>query len=132
MPRLKTLAPRLAGMPDRIKQTASADSWRTSGMTSAQRGYGHKWRVARAAYLRAHPFCAYCLRDVGISYDQAPQAIGEQLYLAGLPLPFASVVDHTEAHNGNMTVFWDSSKWAALCTNHHNSEAQARDNAARR
>src|SRR5262249_62268313 len=28
--------------------------------TSAERGYGYRWRQRRAAWLRAHPLCAHC------------------------------------------------------------------------
>jgi hypothetical protein len=127
MTRVKTLARRLGTVAPRLKQTMSADSWRTSNQSSTARGYGYQWQQARAAYLEKHPFCAFCLRDMGISYDQDAQTIGEQVDAAGHDLPFASVVDHSEAHNGNMDIFWDSSKWQSLCKPHHDSEAQARD-----
>lgn len=127
MPRVKTLAPRAIGVSRRLTSTMSADSWRTSGQSSTQRGYGYKWQQARAAYLVKHPFCAFCLRDIGIRYDQDAEAIGVQCMEGGHSLPFASVVDHSEAHHGNMDVFWDSTKWQSLCAPHHNSEAQARD-----
>lgn len=32
---------------------------------SGQRGYGHKWRQARAAFLRQNPLCAKCCERLG-------------------------------------------------------------------
>ena len=31
--------------------------------SAAARGYGHRWRRQRAAYLRQHPLCARCLQQ---------------------------------------------------------------------
>lgn len=129
MPRVKTLAPRVTGVSRRLTSTMSADGWRTSGQSSAARGYGHKWRVARAAYLEKHPFCAFCLRDIGISYDQDAEAIGVQCMEAGHSLPFGNVVDHKIAHRGDQKLFWSSENWQTCCDHHHNSDAQKRDKA---
>ena len=126
-PRVKSLAGRLGTVAPRLKQTMSPDSWRTRNQSSTARGYGYKWQKARATYLDKHPFCAFCLRDMGISYDQDAQAIGEQVDAAGHDLPFASVVDHKIAHEGDQKLFWDSSNWQSSCEHHHNSDAQRRD-----
>jgi 5-methylcytosine-specific restriction protein A len=32
--------------------------------SSAQRGYDHRWRETRAAFLREHPLCQDCLEGV--------------------------------------------------------------------
>lgn len=124
MGRVKTIGARLGTVAPRLKQSIAADSWRTSGQTAAQRGYGHKWRVAREAYLKAHPFCAYCLRDAGISYDQPAEAIGIECMQKGVDLPYGGVLDHKIPHRGNMTVFWDSTNWQNLCPAHHSGEKQ--------
>lgn len=124
MPRVKTLAPRVTGVSRRLTSTMSADSWRTSGQSSAQRGYGYKWQKARAAYLEKHPFCAFCLRDIGISYDQDAEAIGVQCMEAGHDLPFGNVVDHIIPHHGDQKLFWDFSNIQTLCATHHSSDKQ--------
>lgn len=67
--------------------------------TSASRGYGHKWQKARKAYLAKHPLCVCC------------QANGR---IVG-----AEMVDHVVPHGGDMTVFWRSQDWQALCMDCH-------------
>jgi len=68
------------------------------------RGYSHAWDKARAAYLCKHPMCAEHARR------------GEEVA--------ASVVDHITPHRGDMSLFWDSANWQALCTNCHASWKQ--------
>ena len=77
-------------------------SWRTSDMTSAQRGYGHKWRAARLAYLRDHPLCVMCQADGRVTA--------------------ATVVDHIVAHRGDRVLFWDRNNWQSLCATHHSRD----------
>ena len=67
--------------------------------TSAERGYGTKWRQARAIYLASHPDCARC----------------------GSP---ATVVDHIVPHRGDMKLFWRRSNWQPLCASCHSSHKQ--------
>jgi 5-methylcytosine-specific restriction endonuclease McrA len=76
-------------------------SWRTDKQSAAQRGYGHKWREARSAFLKSHPLCVYCQRAGRITA--------------------ASVVDHIIPHRGDMALFWDRSLWQGLCTHCHNT-----------
>jgi len=107
---LTTLKPRLASIDTRrVKQTMAAGSWRTDKAGSTERGYGYKWQQARAGHLRNSPLCVMCEREGFVV--------------------LATVVDHSIAHRGDMALFWDASKWQSLCANHHNSEAQRRDNA---
>lgn len=94
-------------------------SWRTDKQSSTAHGYGYKWRQARAGYLVLHPFCAYCLREVGVSYDQEAVTIGLQCTKAGIGLPYAQAVDHVTPHRGDMKVFWDLANWQSLCSTHH-------------
>ena len=107
-PKLKTLQPRVASAPPRLK-TIQAGSWRFSGQSSTARGYGYKWQQAREGYLRLHPLCVMC--------DAAGRVTA------------ATVVDHSIPHRGDMTLFWQDEHWQALCKPHHDSEAQRRDNA---
>lgn len=98
-------------------------SWRTTGQTSTQRGYGYRWQKERAAYLQEHPFCMYCLRAAGIDATSI-----EAIILAcadrAVPLPYATVVDHRTPHRGDQALFWDRSNWQALCAPHHSSDKQ--------
>lgn len=128
MARLKTLANRIGTAPARLV-TVQPGSWRTSDMTSSQRGYGSKWQKAREGWLAKHPYCVYCVRDLGII---APTIEGVILECAErrLPVPYASVVDHRVAHRGDMGLFWDRSNWQSMCAPHHSSEKQREEAAS--
>lgn len=75
--------------------------------TARERGYSAAWDRARAGFLRLHPHCAECAKE-------------------GL-IVRATVADHVIPHRGDMRLFWDSSNWQALCTNHHSSWKQQRE-----
>lgn len=75
------------------------EKWRGS---ASSRGYDSRWRVARKAFLQAHPLCAECLR--------------EGRYTA------ASVVDHIIPHRGDMRLFWDMENWQPLCKDCHDKK----------
>lgn len=130
MGKLVTVKPRLRSMPSAIP-VIQPGSWRTDQTSSTKRGYGYKWQKARAAYLVKHPFCAYCLRDAGISYQQDAVTIGLACATKGIGQPYAQVVDHIDPHRGDMKVFWDSTRWQSLCTTHHSRDKQ-REEAAQR
>ncbi|MGJ0506169.1 MAG: HNH endonuclease [Methylocystis sp.] len=80
---------------------AEADALRPN---AAARGYGPKWRAARAAFLRDHPICVEC---------------GAQ----------ATVVDHHIAHKGNQELFWRRSNWQPLCKPCHDRKTAKHDGA---
>lgn len=65
--------------------------------------YGAQWRKARLAFLREHPFCAVCGKALRGS---------------------DAVVDHIVPHRGDDALFWDESKWQALCKFCHDSHKQ--------
>ena len=65
--------------------------------------YGAQWRKARIAFLREHPFCAMCGKD-----------------LRGAD----AVVDHIRPHRGDPVLFWDENNWQALCKFCHDSRKQ--------
>lgn len=69
-----------------------------------RRGYDSRWDRARAAFLVAHPHCVTCAQ-------------------AGRVTP-ARHVHHSTPHRGDMTIFWDRSRWVPLCEEHHNRDAQ--------
>lgn len=101
---LTTLKPRVRTMATNRVAVMQPGSWRTSDMTSAQRGYGHKWRAARLAYLRDHPLCVMCQADGRVTA--------------------ATVVDHIVAHRGDRVLFWDRNNWQSLCATHHSRDKQ--------
>jgi 5-methylcytosine-specific restriction protein A len=70
--------------------------------TAAQRGYGAKWRRARAGYLSQHPICVRC-GDV------------------------ATVVDHIQPHKGDMNLFWSVANWQPLCKRCHDRKTVKED-----
>jgi 5-methylcytosine-specific restriction enzyme A len=67
--------------------------------SAARRGYGPRWRRARAAYLERNLLCVRC-REVG-------------------RLEAATTVDHIIPHRGDQTLFWDEENWAAICKRCH-------------
>lgn len=74
---------------------------------TAARGYGERWRKARAAYLARHPLCVDCEREHR--------------------LVTATVVDHIEAHKGNARLFWSEANWQSLCKQHHDRKTATHD-----
>ena len=75
--------------------------------SAASRGYGARWRKARASYLGLHPLCAECQRH--------GRAVA------------ASVVDHIKPHKGNRKLFWDERNWQALCKRCHDAKTVRED-----
>lgn len=67
--------------------------------SASQRGYGARWRKARAYFLRHNPLCAECERQ-------------------GKLKP-AKVVDHIRPHRGDTDLFWDVDNWQPLCARCH-------------
>jgi 5-methylcytosine-specific restriction protein A len=80
-------------------------------MADDKRIYGHKWRKARDAFLREHPFCAEHLR------------MGQTVA--------AAVVDHKTPHRGDLKLFWDRGNWQALCKHCHDSHKQRLEKSGR-
>ena len=78
------------------------NSYDKSRGTAAQRGYGTRWRKARAYYLSKFPICDRCN---GV----------------------ASVVDHITPHKGDYGLFWDKENWQPLCTPCHNRKTSTED-----
>ncbi len=88
------------------KRERNAEYDRERG-TAHQRGYGARWRKARLAFLREHPWCVMCERE------------GR--------LRAAEVVDHIVPHKGDYERFWDQSNWQPLCIRHHNAKTARED-----
>lgn len=84
---------------DHKQLTYNYDNNRSS---SAKRGYGAKWRRARAYYLSQHPLCVWCGK-------------------------IALVVDHITPHKGDMSLFWDINNWQSLCTSCHGRKTVLND-----
>jgi 5-methylcytosine-specific restriction enzyme A len=70
--------------------------------SAARRGYGGRWRRARATYLARHPLCVQC------------QAEGH--------IEPSTTVDHVVPHRGDQKLFWDEANWAALCKRCHDAK----------
>lgn len=70
--------------------------------SAAKRGYGRRWRKARAAHLAANPLCTHC------STNDVPVV--------------ATVVDHVVPHRGDRDLFWRSSNWQGLCKTCHDAK----------
>ena len=107
MSKLPMMKPRIAVARSERVAVMADGSWRTSGMTAAERGYGHRWRKARASFLRMHPLCVMCQAE-------------------GLTVA-ATVVDHINPHRGDQRLFWDSSNWQPLCKPCHDKKTATED-----
>lgn len=97
----------------------------TKRLSSAAKGYGHRWKLARADHLRRNPLCVFCLK-------------------AGRAVP-ATIVDHIEAHRlGDAKLsgeperitrawklFWDRANWQSLCKTCHDSTKQRMEKSGR-
>lgn len=93
--------------------------------SSASRGYGHRWRQSRDAFLALNPFCSMCSTDVR-------------------PVP-ASVVDHKtpprlmdakasgepDRIKAAWKLFWDQANWQPLCKLCHDSTKQRLERSGR-
>ncbi|MBY9077266.1 HNH endonuclease [Paenibacillus sp. HN-1] len=75
--------------------------------TATERGYGRKWQVARARFLRLHPICTECERKGKVTAS--------------------NVVDHIVPHKGDPVLFWDENNWQALCTPCHSRKTVQQD-----
>lgn len=81
---------------------------RTEQGKANRKHYGNaRWRKARATYLSRHPLCVECERFGRVTE--------------------ATVVDHIIPHKGDMSLFWDTSNWQALCARHHNRKTARED-----
>lgn len=94
-------------------------------LSSAAKGYGHRWKLARADFLRHHPLCCFCLEQ-------------------GRNVP-AVVVDHRVAHRlgdarrsgdaeriaAAWRLFWDRANWQPLCRHCHDSIKQRMEKTGR-
>lgn len=66
-----------------------------------------RWKAARKFFLQKHPVCEECMKEGSV----AP----------------ATIVDHIEPHEGNLTLFWDETNWQALCKHHHDTKTAKKD-----
>lgn len=75
--------------------------------SASARGYEHKWRNARAKYLKEHPLCVRCQQESRLTK--------------------ATVVDHIQPHRGDGKLFWDKSNWQNLCKRCHDKKTMTDD-----
>lgn len=75
--------------------------------SSAQRGYGHRWRKVRARYLNKHPLCVRCMTNGRYT--------------------MATVVDHIQPHRGDPVLMWDEDNFQALCKPCHDWKTRNED-----
>lgn len=103
--------PRICGCGHRVPSGArcacqlKADAERKARFDRArpnasERGYGSKWRAARAEFLKTHPKCTRC----------------------GAP---ATIVDHVTPHRGDKKLMWRRSNWQPLCVPCHSGWKQS-------
>lgn len=74
---------------------------------AGRRGYDRKWQKARLSYLRQHPYCVCCMKEV--------------------KMVEATVVDHIRPHRGDPVLFWDKNNWQSLCKPCHDKKTWNED-----
>ena len=72
-----------------------------------ERGYSHRWQMARKQFLASHPLCVECQRE-------------------GKLTP-ATIVDHIKPHRGDPALFWDEKNWQPLCKKCHDRKTRLED-----
>ena len=72
-----------------------------------ERGYSHRWQMARKQFLANHHLCVEC-ESAGI-------------------ITLATVVDHIRPHRGDEVLFWDENNWQPLCKKCHDRKTRTRD-----
>ncbi|ETT58194.1 HNH endonuclease [Paenibacillus sp. FSL H8-0457] len=90
-----------------IKHSALKRGYDQERESSSKRGYGHHWRIERAAFLRENPLCAQCYKEERVRES--------------------TVVDHIKPHKGDMKLFWDRQNWQALCKFCHDAKTARED-----
>src|SRR5690554_5661002 len=89
----------------RRQRSQEYDRWRGS---SAERGYGHRWRKYREWFLKQNPLCVECRKR-------------------GKLTP-ATEVDHIRPHKGDPVLFWDAeNNWQGLCKSCHSRKTAKED-----
>lgn len=73
--------------------------------SARDRGYTTAWEKASAAFLKAHPWCAYCAERRVVTK--------------------ATLVDHIVPHRGDKDLFWKRSNWASCCAACHDGAKKA-------
>ena len=105
-PWLRTLKPRIAVITTSRVQPAP----RPSRAKGGQGLYTYRWKLARIAFLRAHPLC------------QCPDC--DEGRKRVMP---ASVVDHRIPHRGDYLLFWDEANWQAMSKVCHDAKTARED-----
>jgi len=97
--------------PEADKPSAS---WRQDRRKTAERGYGYRWQVERAAFLALpeNALCRYCEREGRVTAS--------------------TVVDHIKPHQGDESLFWDRKNWQPLCKTCHDTTKRAEEGRAKR
>ena len=75
--------------------------------SSTEQGYGYKWQVLRAWWLRHNPLCVKC-REKGLVTE-------------------ATEIDHIVPHKGDKTLFWDRGNLQSLCKKCHSTKTATED-----
>jgi len=86
--------------------------------SSASRGYGHRWRLAREVFLGNNPFCCMC------SADHRPVAAVVVDHIIAPRLQDAKASGDAEKIRTAWKLFWDQDNWQPLCKLCHDSVKQ--------
>lgn len=93
--------------------------------SSASRGYGHRWRQSRDAFLALNPFCSMC------STDHRPVAASVVDHKIPPRLKDAKESGDPERIKAAWKLFWDQGNWQPLCKLCHDSAKQRLERSGR-
>jgi 5-methylcytosine-specific restriction enzyme A len=99
----------VSGFCVKHQQIAQREEDRRRGSAN-DRGYGSKWRKARAQYLSEHPLCECSECAAGAIRTRA-----------------SSVVDHIVPHRGDLKLFWSRRNWRAMAKACHDKKTARED-----
>ncbi len=94
-------------------------------LSSAARGYGYRWQLARDAYLRSHPLCSMC------STPERPVPAAVVDHKTAPRLKDAKTSGDAKQIEAAWKLFWSPANWQPLCKFCHDSTKQRLEKSGR-
>ncbi len=95
-------------------------------LSSSAKGYGYRWKLARADFLRRNPYCAFC------STPERGVAAGVVDHIKAHKLGDAKLSGDAEQIGRAWKLFWDRANWQSLCKLCHDSTKQRMEKSGHR
>lgn len=94
-------------------------------LSSSAKGYGYRWKLARADHLRRHPLCVFCQAKGRL----VPAAVVD--HIKAPKLGDARQTGDAEKIAAAWRLFWDRANWQSLCKSCHDSTKQRMEKSGR-